>query len=191
MQICWLEFKNDWGRKTRSLNSKNIVRLVKIFKLEECFHWESKHYVSALISSEALNVTLRQTNCDHDELFVVTVKSLQLNLSSSLICLHMRHHLKAVKQHLNSTDKWWVVDLYLNNLFSVTLLMLNSNWCLSTDIHDDAKMAIKNKYFNFRNFCDDNIFQNLQYHQRNNNKQEVSKWITKLSKSKQRNIIQL
>ena len=71
------------------------------------------------------------------------------------------------------------------------LVTLNKNWLHSADIDDDAKMAIREKYFNFRNFSDDDIFQNLCHHQMHNNKQEASKWMARLSDSKQRDVIQL
>ena len=141
------------------------------------------------ISSEVLNVALKQISHNAEKLFAVMKKSLHLNLSSFLICLHRRHCLKAVKQHLDLKDKWWIIDLYLNDLFSMILLILNNNWYHSADIDNDAKMAIKEKYLNSRNFNDDNIFWNLQYHQKNNNKQEINKWMTRLSESKWRDVI--
>jgi len=119
VQIRWLSF-DDWVRGTRPLDPKNVARLVKIFNLEGCFRREPEHYVPALISPKALDVALTQANCNAGELFAVTEEPVSLELSNSLICLHGRHRLEAAKQYLDTEDKWWVVDLYSDGLFSMT-----------------------------------------------------------------------
>ena len=118
VQIHWLVFEDDWEWGTQLLDPKNVARLVKIFNLEECFHWESEHYVLALINPKALYKALTAANHTAGDLFTVTEKSVSLELSDSLICLHKRHHLEAAKQYLETKDKWWIVDLYLNDMFS-------------------------------------------------------------------------
>ena len=118
MQIRWLVFEDDWERGTRPLDPKNVARLVKIFNLEGCFRWESEHYVPALINPKALYKALTAANRTAEDLFAVTEEPVSLELSDSLICLHKRHCLEAAKQYLETKDKWWVVDLYLNGMFS-------------------------------------------------------------------------
>lgn len=121
VQIRWLSFEDDWDLGVRALDSRNVARLVQIFELEGCFRREPDHYVPALISSEVLSAALSQGNRNAGDLLAVADEPLELNVSSSLICLHGRHRLEAAKQHLNLDDKWWVVDLYLSGLCSMTL----------------------------------------------------------------------
>jgi len=127
VQIRWLSFEDDLVLETRPLDPKNVARLVKIFELEGCFRREPEHYVPALIRPEALNAALTQANHDAGKLFAVTEEPVSLELSSPLICLHGRHRLEAAKLQLEAADKWWVVDFYLDGLFSMTSAMLDSN----------------------------------------------------------------
>lgn len=127
VEIRWLSFTDDWERGTRPLDPKNVARLAKIFDLEGCFRREPEHYVPALINLQALEEALTLANHNAGELFAVTEEPVSLPLSNSLICLHGRHRLEAAKQYLEVGDKWWVVDLYLDGLFSMTLTMLDSN----------------------------------------------------------------
>ena len=112
--ICILVSENNNQLSSCSLNLKNVVRLCWIFQLEKCLHLESEHHVSALINRQNLNTVLSNAELQPEDLMTCVDSSI-LNINVSLVCLHRKHWLRAVNEFLNPCNKWWVVDLYLNN----------------------------------------------------------------------------
>jgi len=105
VQIQYLKFEDDNQMGARTLDFKNIVRLVQIFELERCFRLKPKHYVPALVNRQALNAVLSEARMNATDLLQCG-EPLTLNINFSLVCLHEKHHLHTAGQFLNPNDKW-------------------------------------------------------------------------------------
>lgn len=88
-------------------NSKNVAKLIKIYKLKKCLRLEFTHYISTLISRWHFAFIISNITIEFSILF-----SHQL-----LIYLHEKHRIKTVRKFFHSNKWWWVVDFYFENRF--------------------------------------------------------------------------
>ncbi len=109
-----LIFESNTQLSSCFLDLKNVVRLHWIFQLKECLYLKSEHHVSALIDSQVLTAVLSNAELQSEKLMICDDSS-KLNINVSLLCLHRKHWLRAVNEFLDLFNKWWVVDLYLND----------------------------------------------------------------------------
>ena len=109
----------------RQLDEKNVARLLKVFKDEQCLRLEPDHYISALVSRNTLPQVLRSGNIGH--LFLEEPQLFEPE--HPLIYLHGRHRLEAAKKYLAANDKWWVVNLYADGKESFSITSYRSLTC--------------------------------------------------------------
>lgn len=97
---------------SRQYDSKNVSRLIRIFELENCLRFHSKHHVSIIVFKRSLNDALRI-----DKSFVETLRSIKklnlLSLHEDVSYLHEAYRLKTNNSFLHSNDRWWIANLYL------------------------------------------------------------------------------
>jgi len=101
----------------RQFDNNNVARLLKVFEDEKCLRLEPDHYISALISRDALPQVLRFDNIGD----FILQKPRFFEPKHPLTYLHGRHRLEAAKKYLAANDKWWVVNLYADGKKPVSI----------------------------------------------------------------------
>lgn len=102
----------------RTLDKKNILRLVRIFELEGCTRLEPEHYVPAVIKEADLDRAIARSHVTRGRLFDCTSVPPVLDFEDGCVleCLHGRHRLEAAQAYFESpADMWWTVDLYAHS----------------------------------------------------------------------------
>ena len=100
----------------RTLDPKNVARLIRIFNLEGCLRLDMEHHIPAIINEDVLRRGIARSDIRRSEMFKCqSPPFLNLN-TSALRCLHGRHRITAAKEFLLPGDKWWTVDLYSEGL---------------------------------------------------------------------------
>lgn len=161
-------------RNPRQFDFKNVQRLITVFKLEGCLRLDPDNHVPVLISRETLNLLLsslrgteaRLTNWDEQLLF--------FEPTSPLTILHGRHRLEAARKFLRHNDKWWAVDLLVEELLSPS----TANYIRKNDLNSSR-------------FCDGDIFRHLRFATLHSDLAERKKWLARLSITKRRDVLQL
>ena len=91
----------------RQRDSKNVARLLDVFRAEDCQPREPENHVPAIVARSALPQAhsggVGGGVFEEPEWFVP---------ESPLRVLHGRHRLEAAQKFLKGGDRWWVVDLY-------------------------------------------------------------------------------
>lgn len=110
-----LSFENadDVIELSSHLNSKNVARLMQIYRLEDCLRIEKKHRIVATIDDKVLKKTFRRFALINAQL-LQRQKLFELRFETivTLYCLHDKHRVAIAKKVLIVDDKWWIVDLY-------------------------------------------------------------------------------
>lgn len=84
---------------TFTLDEKNVLRLVQIFKLEECHRLDPTHHVPATISHQSLEEALQNAGQEHH--ILMDSDDPPLIRPEGLTVLHGRHRLKAAQIYLD------------------------------------------------------------------------------------------
>lgn len=87
-----------------TLDTRNIDRLIQVFKLEGCLRLDLEPHIPAIISQETFQKSLAHSKVDNTALLFPE----HIHLS----CLHGKHRIAAAKTLLLPGDTWWIVDLY-------------------------------------------------------------------------------
>ena len=103
---------------------KHVERLKAIFSEQGVRRNDPDHRIPVLISEELLSQTLLNSNLSERDLFDRSLNDPPiLNLpEESLHYLHGRHRILAAQDILLPIDRWWIVDIYLNSRFPITIL---------------------------------------------------------------------
>ncbi|MCJ1250104.1 hypothetical protein MMC30_007330 [Trapelia coarctata] len=149
----------------RTLNPKNVARLLRIYQYEGCLRLEREHYIPVIIDEAQLSRICQQSNVEAKSLLSGTLVALNCE-NIRLSCLYGQHRLAAAKEFLEPGDKWWSVDIYIQGCETSTIV------------------NIQEEYANALNFCDGDIFRNLRYAQKEGNLAKEGRWIARLSKRK-------
>ncbi len=114
----------DFGVHSTSLtlDTKNIDRLIQVFKLEGCLRLDLEHHIPAIISNQTLQESLARSAVDGTELHrQQSPPTLLFPEDTYLPCLHGKHRIAAAKTLLLPGNTWWTVDLYLDSQLNVTI----------------------------------------------------------------------
>lgn len=97
---------------TRTLDTKNVARLLRIYQFEGCLRLEKEHYIPVIIDEAQLSRICQQSNVEAKSLLSGTLVALNCG-DIRLSCLYGQHRLAAAKEFLEPGDKWWSVDIYI------------------------------------------------------------------------------
>ena len=155
----------------RQLDQKNVQRLIRVFELEGCDRLNAANHVPALISKNSLTALLETVPGGVDRLKSTDEEAVSVDLPDHLTYLHGRHRLEAAKRVLAASEKWWVIDLYEEDLLSV-----------------DGIHSIRNEYLNARSWFDGDVFRHLRRCHLLGDENGKMKWLSRLSAAKQRDV---
>ncbi|EED23183.1 conserved hypothetical protein [Talaromyces stipitatus ATCC 10500] len=158
-----------------TIDPKNIDRLREIFRSEGCRRYEIQNHITGVVSRESLQAALRAAHKAQDELITTTPQSIpHLQFSAGqVLCLHGQHRVRAGAEVLLGEDRWWTVDLYLN------------------DISTELRTALIEEYANERRPNDGEIYRKIRQYQQEHNAHFQRRWWVRLSSSKARRLQQL
>ena len=98
----------------RGLDSKNLDRLRRVFRQNQCRRLDVDNHVPAIVSPRDLADALRKANTQQESLLTTDARQLPRIdfLEGQLRGLHGRHRVQAGAEVLPPADRWWTVDLY-------------------------------------------------------------------------------
>ncbi|KAI9770970.1 MAG: hypothetical protein M1840_002674 [Geoglossum simile] len=134
----------------RGLSRENVEILKHTFKTEGCLRLEPKHHIPAIIDQQTLDLAINSSPAVSLDTLLDNPKKeppeLNIPPGYSLECIHGRHRVQAGNETLAPRDKWWTVDLYLD------------------DASLDLRTALSEEYSNSINFSDGEIYQKIHYY---------------------------
>ncbi|CAL8575817.1 hypothetical protein XPA_001720 [Xanthoria parietina] len=157
----------------RQTDPKNIQRLLNIFRLEGCCRLEPRNRVPVLISEPQYERLINQLPDKGVQLRDCNVEPPETTWAEKLVCLHGKHRLEAARHYLGSGQKWWIIDLYRD------------------DIAASAKAALREEHENTGSFLDGDVYRHIRLKQLQNDVEGKRKWLAKLSAAKRRDVLQL
>uniref|UniRef100_A0A093VHN0 Calponin likey domain-containing protein n=1 Tax=Talaromyces marneffei PM1 TaxID=1077442 RepID=A0A093VHN0_TALMA len=160
---------------SRTVDPQNIDRLREVFRSEGCRRYEIQNHITGVVSRESLQAALRAAHKSPDELLTTTPQSVpRLQFSAGqVLCLHGQHRIRAGAEVLLEEDRWWTVDLYLD------------------DISAELRTALIEEYANERRPNDGEIYRKIRQYQQEHNAHFQRRWLVRLSSSKTRRLQQL
>ncbi|KAK5807568.1 hypothetical protein VI817_001826 [Penicillium citrinum] len=158
------------------VDQKNIQRLCKIFRKARCQRFELVNYVPAMVSRQALAEAIQNAGISARSLLLSTGMDIPM-LSfprGQLIGLHGRHRLYAGAKVLAPTERWWTVDIYLD------------------DLSEELKTSISEEYSSEKQLADGEIYRKIRQYESEGNRILRQKWVMRLpSDSKRKRLEQL
>jgi hypothetical protein len=107
-------------------------------------------------------------------------------------CLQGQHRIKVGREVLSPRDRWWTVDLYLNDRGSYFAIQYAIFTNYSKDISDELKVTLKEEYSNEKQPSDGEIYCKIwQYREQGNTRFEKRWWSRLSSNSKADRLRQL
>lgn len=100
----------------RDLDAKNLNRLREVFRKNQCRRLDVDNHVPATVSRQDLANALQKANVPQQSLLNNDPHQFpRLGFTEGqLQGLHGRHRIQAGAEVLPPTDRWWMVDLYLD-----------------------------------------------------------------------------
>ncbi|KAL4958852.1 DUF3723 domain-containing protein [Aspergillus stella-maris] len=158
----------------REIDQKNVERLQEIFAKDGCQRLDIRNHVTAVISRRHLRRACRATGLTLEELKSRQQQYPHLNFGGCQVkCLHGQHRLKAAEETLPPTDRWWTVDLYLD------------------DISPDLRIALVDEYANEKPPTDGEVYRKIRQYQHESNALFQNRWWSRLSPNKAKRLRQL
>ncbi|KAI9855635.1 MAG: hypothetical protein M1813_009681 [Trichoglossum hirsutum] len=179
--IVRFEFLQFGAEGSRELNSKNVETLKKIFENGGCSPLEPRHHIPAIINQNNLNSAIKSSGISSSELLDnprAKPPELKFPLNYRLQCLHGQHRIEAGREALPLEEKWWAVDIYLDDMSPELKTTLIEEYSKSID-HPDGH--IYQKICQYRS-SDQNIPNNIFAEMR---------WWANLTYSKRKDLKQL
>ncbi|KAF7164507.1 hypothetical protein CNMCM6106_001025 [Aspergillus hiratsukae] len=159
----------------RDLDPKNLDRLREIFRKNRCRRLDVDNHVPAIVSQEDLAGALRKADVPQRALLTNDPHQLpQLRFAAGqLRVLHGRHRVQAGAEVLPPADRWWTVDLYLD------------------DIGEELRTSLVEEYANQKKPTDGEIYRKIRQYEGEGNEAFRQRWFVRLSRSNQERLDQL
>jgi hypothetical protein len=166
-----LQFEDENVTGGRIVDVTDIERLVEVYKNEPgCLRLDHDQFIPALVDDETLNRWLERSNISNADLLDFRRIPPLLRIDQPLLALDGKHRVEAARRFLDPFDRWWIVDLY------------------SSALSDPNVLDLRTEYANGRGFRDGDIFRHLRHYQRNGDAAQAGRWLSRLSRSKQKDL---
>jgi hypothetical protein len=116
---------NDIAHISQPFEQHNVDRLCTIFRKEGCRRLEVQNHVTAVVSQQHLHAALQVAGKSNEALLTLNQNQFpHLRFPAGQVrCLHGRHRIRAGKEVLPISDRWWTVDLYLEGICDSLFLL--------------------------------------------------------------------
>ncbi|QKX63195.1 uncharacterized protein TRUGW13939_10364 [Talaromyces rugulosus] len=153
---------------SRPIEQRNIDRLCEIFRQEGCRRLKVQNHITAVVSRESLQAALRAARKTPEDLLATDPKKFShLRFSTGqVLCLHGQHRIQAGAEVLPEGDRWWTVDIYLD------------------DISPTLRTSLVEEYTNEQQPSDGEIYRKINQYQREDNAHFQERWWARLSGTK-------
>ncbi|CRG91095.1 Titin [Talaromyces islandicus] len=153
---------------SRPIEQKNIDRLCEIFRQEGCHRLKVQNHITAVVSRESLQAALRAARKTPEDLLATDPEKFsRLRFSTGqVLCLHGQHRIQAGAEVLPEGDRWWTVDIYLD------------------EISPTLRTSLVEEYTNERQPSDGEIYRKIIQYQREDNAHFQNRWWARLSDTK-------
>ncbi|KAE8155499.1 hypothetical protein BDV40DRAFT_294282 [Aspergillus tamarii] len=159
---------------SREIDQKNVERLRDIFAKDGCQRLDIRNHVTAVVSRQHLERACRAAGLTPEELKTCQPQYPRLLFRRHQVqCLHGQHRLKAAEETLPPSDRWWTVDIYLD------------------DISPDLRTALIDEYSNEKAPTDGEVYRKIRQYQHEANALFQNRWWTRLSPNKAKRLRQL
>ncbi|KAL1845446.1 hypothetical protein Plec18170_009765 [Paecilomyces lecythidis] len=131
-----LEFGTEGSRQ---LDAKNVERLQRVFRKEGCYRLEPENRIPAAIDQGSLEEAMRLSDTTFDDLLEIPQTSpplLKFPAGFRLRCLEGQSRVKAAAETLRPEERWWGVDLYLEDMSSELIRFLVDHFPNATNVSD-------------------------------------------------------
>ncbi|CBF84445.1 hypothetical protein AN9021.2 [Aspergillus nidulans FGSC A4] len=157
------------------IDDKNVERLCGIFRKSGCRRFDVEHHIPATVSRNALAEALQKAGVPARALLLSSGEDTPFLTFSrgQLVGLHGRHRLSAGARVLAPLERWWTVDLFLD------------------DISKDLRVSLVEEYSNQKKLTDGEIYWTIRQYESEGSSLLRQKWFTRLSDWKQKRIKQL
>ncbi|KAJ0418856.1 hypothetical protein BJY00DRAFT_324647 [Aspergillus carlsbadensis] len=159
----------------RDLDSKNLNRLQEIFRKNHCRRLDVNNHVPAIVSQHDFILALQNANVPRRSMLTNNPQHFPVLgfMAGQLRALHGRHRVQAGAKVLPPTDRWWTVDLYLD------------------DLGEGLKTSLVEEYANQKKPTDGEIYRKIRQYEIENNETFRQRWFVRLSSSNQDRLDQL
>ncbi|KAB8212841.1 hypothetical protein BDV33DRAFT_231343 [Aspergillus novoparasiticus] len=158
----------------REIDHKNVERLRDIFAKDGCQRLDIRNHVTDIVSRQHLERACRAAGLTPEELKTCQSQYPRLLFRRHQVqCLHGQHRLKAAEETLPPSDRWWTVDIYLD------------------DISPDLRTALIDEYSNEKAPTDGEVYRKIRQYQHEANALFQNRWWTRLSPNKAKRLRQL
>ncbi|KAJ5198755.1 uncharacterized protein N7498_007872 [Penicillium cinerascens] len=157
------------------LDPKNLERLREIFRKHRCRRLDIENHVPAIVSREGFEEALHKAHISAEDLSASSANTLPLLRfpAGELKGLHGRHRAQVGSEMLAPVDRWWIVDLYLN------------------DICGNLLSSLIEEYANQKAPSDGEIYRKIRQYEGEQNNPFRQRWFVRLSKNNQERLDQL
>jgi hypothetical protein len=156
---------------SRQLDNKNVERLCRIFREEDCQNLALENRVPAVVARHDLETALQAANISAMQLLTnepSKLAFLQFH-SRQLQGLHGRHRIEAGLAVLLRPYRVWAVDLYLDSMVHILLSVDLFNLTQLVGIGEDLKTSLVEEYSNEKRSTDGEIYRKIRQYQENGN----------------------
>ncbi|KAJ5318586.1 hypothetical protein N7476_005006 [Penicillium atrosanguineum] len=159
----------------RDLDTKNVARLRSVFRKNRCRRLDVDNHIPAILSRLDLANALRKANIPQQSLLTNDAHQLpRLGfMAGQLQGLHGRHRVRAGSEILSPADRWWTVDLYLD------------------DIGEELRTFLVEEYANQKKPTDGDIYRKIRQYEGEYDEAFRERWFVRLSQSNQERLDQL
>ncbi|OJJ42065.1 hypothetical protein ASPZODRAFT_77819 [Penicilliopsis zonata CBS 506.65] len=157
---------------SREIDHRNVERLREIFAKDGCKRLDLRNHVTAVVqhlqrACHATGLTLEELKSRQQQYPRLSFRGRQVK------CLHGQHRLKAAEDFSSPSDRWWTVDLYLD------------------DISPDLRNALVDEYANEKPPTDGEVYRKIRQYQHESNALFQNRWWSRLSPNKAKRLRRL
>ena len=117
-----LRFETELTCGSRTLDQKNVARLIGVFEKQGCQRLNRHNAIAAVIDADTLVTALTGSGVAASALMNDNPPPLlKFHGNFQINCLHGQHRIEAAKTHLMPGDLWWVVDIYLDGQIDINV----------------------------------------------------------------------
>ncbi|KAI2889407.1 hypothetical protein CBS63078_10207 [Aspergillus niger] len=157
---------------SRQIDNGKLERLRRIFRTEGCRRLDINNQVTAVVSGEHLQSALERVGIAAEALMTNSPDQLpQLHFpAGQLECLHGLHRITAGKDFLPPADRWWPIDIYLE------------------DLSDTLRKSLLDEYSNETPPSDGEVYRKIRQYSNEHNARFRKRWWSRLSPNKERRL---
>ncbi|RDH26202.1 hypothetical protein BDQ94DRAFT_43141 [Aspergillus welwitschiae] len=128
VRLDCLKFENGFGRLMD--DGRNALRLEQILEIQGCLRINREYHVPVLVQATDWGSHIRLLPCDTEPF-----PELIVPLNTSLRALGHGNVIAAARKKLYGENRWWVVDVYVEDPSKLSLKSFRVSACVLLPVH--------------------------------------------------------